>query len=139
MRALLHAQMQFEIKNPDDFLAVEKNVAALLSSDEMRCAFLRSESFVKFRMCVVYRSQSPLNPCVCWGPNGLCIWVSGSVVNVDIKEHTVEQFDDTWGSEFDTMQNAGVFVNPACMRSRESNTHMFPSCDSISKKRKMIG
>lgn len=88
--------MLFAVKSPADFTAVERHVAALLSSDESRCSFLRSEPFARIRMHAVYRPQDPCVPSPCWGPEGLCVEMRNKLVSVEIREPKSQQYDDSW-------------------------------------------
>ena len=90
--------MLFHIKTPADFKAVEHRVANLLSSDEARCSFLRSEPFARIRLHAVYRPDDPVPPPPCWGPEGLCVEIANKLVSVEIKEAPPGSrvYDSSW-------------------------------------------
>lgn len=87
--------MLFSVRTPADFTAVERHVAALLSSEASRCSFLRSEPFTRLRMHAVYRPDDPVPPPPCWGPDGLCVEIKNRLVSVEIKE-LQREYDDSW-------------------------------------------
>jgi hypothetical protein len=89
--------MLFTVRTPADFTAVERYVATLLSSDEARCSFLRSEPFTRVRMHAVYRPDDPITPSPCWGPDGLCVEIKDRVVSVELKAPPQESYDSSWG------------------------------------------
>jgi hypothetical protein len=88
--------MLFCIKTPADFAAVERHVATLLSSDDSRCALLRSEPFTRIKIHAIYRPEDPIVPPPCWGPQGLCVEFKNGVVSAEIKEFPHEEYDDSW-------------------------------------------
>ena len=88
--------MLFSIKTPADFSAVEKRVAAMLSSDDSRCSFLRSEPFARIRMHAIYRPDDPVPPPPCWGPEGLCVEIRNRLVSVEIREAPRQTYDASW-------------------------------------------
>jgi hypothetical protein len=87
--------MLFSVKTAADFAAVERRVAAMLSSDDARCAFLRSEPFTRIRMHAVYRPDDPITPPPCWGPEGICVEIVNKLVSVEIKEGP-GSYDSSW-------------------------------------------
>jgi hypothetical protein len=87
--------MLFKVRTPADFVAVERRVATMLSSDEARCSFLRSEPFTRIRMHAVYRPDDPMTPPPCWGPEGICVEIKDRLVSVEIKEHPTD-YDSSW-------------------------------------------
>ncbi len=91
--------MLFAIRTPADFNEVERRVAALLSSDEARCSFLRSEPFTRIRVHAVYRAHDPVTPPPCWGPEGLCVEIRNRMVSVEIRSPAQEQYDGSWAFE----------------------------------------
>ena len=97
--------MLFSVRTPADFLAVERHVATLLSSDESRCSFLRSEPFTRIRAHAVYRPDDPVPPPPCWGPEGICVEIRDRLVSVEIKEPQRQQYDCSWAGPviFDAM------------------------------------
>lgn len=88
--------MLFAIKTPADFIAVERRVASMLSSDDARCSFLRSEPFTRIRMHAVYRPDDPVTPPPCWGPEGLCVEIKNKLVSVEIRQPQVQAYDSSW-------------------------------------------
>jgi len=88
--------MLFSVKTAADFLAVERYVAGLLSSDESRCAFLRSEPFTRIRAHAVYRPDDPSLPTPCWGPDGICVLITNRMVSVEIRKPSREDYDTSW-------------------------------------------
>jgi len=88
--------MLFSVRTPAEFAAVERHVANLLSSDESRCGFLRSEPFARIRFHACYRPDDPSPPPPCWGPEGLCVEIRNRLVSVEIREAPQQQFDSSW-------------------------------------------
>jgi len=88
--------MLFAIKTPADFTAVERHVSAMLSSDDSRCSFLRSEPFARIRLHAVYRADDPCPPPPCWGPEGICVEIKNRLVSVEIREPPKPQYDSSW-------------------------------------------
>jgi hypothetical protein len=91
--------MNFPVLRPRDFEPVEAHIAAALACEPGRCAFLRSEGFLRFRMHAVYRAASgDLSVC---SPDGLVLQFAsagggaGGVVTVR-KFDMLDTFDDTW-------------------------------------------
>jgi len=88
--------MLFCVRTPADFAAVESRVAVLLSSDESRCGFLRSEPFARIRVHACYRADDPCPPPPCWGPEGLCVEIRDRLVSVEIREPARQEYDSSW-------------------------------------------
>ncbi len=89
--------MLFAVKTPADFIAVERYVSTLLSSDESRCSFLRSEPFARVRLHAVYRHDDPVIPAPSWGPNGVCVEIRpDKLVSVEVRVPPVETYDTSW-------------------------------------------
>lgn len=88
--------MLFKVRTPADFVAVERRVAAMLSSDESRCSFLRSEPFARIRLHAVYRQDDPVTPPPCWGPEGICVEIRDRLVSVEIREPPRQAYDSSW-------------------------------------------
>jgi hypothetical protein len=88
--------MLFMVKTPADFTAVERRVAAMLSSDDSRCSFLRSEPFARIRVHAVYRPDDPVPPPPCWGPEGICVEIKNRLVSVEIREAQRPTYDSSW-------------------------------------------
>lgn len=88
--------MYFAVRTPADFGAVERHVSNLLSSDESRCSFLRSEAFSRIRVHAMYRMSEPVTPPPCWGPEGLCVEVKNRMVSVEIREPAEPTYDSSW-------------------------------------------
>lgn len=125
--------MLFAIKTPADFCAVERYVATLLSSDECRCSFLRSEPFARVRLHSIYRHDDPVTPPPCWGPEGVCVEINPDrLVSVEIRQPTAESYDNSWSGPvvydvlpgytgaFDALvQTQGPFVPGVKRRARD--------------------
>lgn len=89
--------MLFAVRTPADFIAVERYVSTLLSSDDSRCSFLRSEPFARLRLHAVYRHDDPRTPPPSWGPNGVCVEIRpDKLVSVEVKAPPVETYDNSW-------------------------------------------
>jgi hypothetical protein len=97
--------MLFNVRTPADFVAVERHVATLLSSDDSRCSFLRSEPFARIRLHAVYRHDDPMTPPPCWGPEGICVEIKNRLVSVEIKEQKTV-YDSSWSGPvvYDVLQ-----------------------------------
>ena len=91
--------MLFAVKTPADFTLVEQRVAAMLSSDESRCSFLRSEPFARIRMHAVYRPDDPMVPPPCWGPEGICVEIKNRLVSVEQREPARPTYDASWAGQ----------------------------------------
>lgn len=126
--------MFFKINTPADFIAVERRVAAMLSSDDSRCSFLRSEPFARIRLHAVYRPDDPMTPPPCWGPEGICVEIKDRVVSVEIREPPRPAYDSTWSGPvvydvmpgfqggYDAIVNAqGPFVPGKRRRARQED------------------
>lgn len=126
--------MLFKVRTPADFMAVEKRVAAMLSSDEARCSFLRSEPFARIRLHAVYRPDDPVPPPPCWGPEGICVEIRDRLVSVEIREPPRQAYDSSWSGpvvydvvpgfegNFDALVQAqGPFVRGKRARAREED------------------
>jgi len=133
--------MLFTVRTPADFTAVERYVSTLLSSDEARCSFLRSEPFMRIRMHAVYRQDDPMTPSPCWGPDGLCVEIKDKVVSVELKTPQQDAYDISWGGPvvydvipgfqggFDALSNAqGPYENPNIVLGKRQAFQ--PLCDA---------
>jgi hypothetical protein len=99
--------MLFSVKTPADFVAVERYVATLLSSDDSRCSFLRGEPFTRIRTHAVYRPDDPVPPSPCWGPDGVCVEIKNRLVSVEIRKPEKEEYDSSWAGPvvYDVIQD----------------------------------
>ena len=53
---------------------MEARLALLLSGEGGRCAFLRSHSYLRFRMAALYRARPTADRVVVWAPGGeVCV------------------------------------------------------------------
>jgi hypothetical protein len=91
--------MNFPVRCPCDFEAVEAHIASVLSCEPGRCAFLRSEGFVRFRVRAVYRpAEGDLSVCT---RDGIVLqFVSdaggGEGLVTVRKFDPIDTFDSTW-------------------------------------------
>jgi hypothetical protein len=99
---------RYRVQAPPDFAPVERHVSSLLSGEGDRCSFLRSASFLRFRVRCLYRPRGRVPPC--WTGNGQLVleferepppdcggWVS--VVASD--RACLCDYDESWGQSPD--------------------------------------
>ena len=98
--------MNFTVRGPSDFDAVESHIASVLACEPGRCSFLRSEAFVRFRMRALYRAaEGDLSFCT---RDGLVLQFmsaageEGGVVTVRNFD-PIDSFDDSWGQTLDSV------------------------------------
>jgi hypothetical protein len=65
------ATMRIPAGDATALAAMEAHLSLLMSGEGGRCAFLRSHSYLQFRMGALYRTRTTGDPVVIWTPSGV--------------------------------------------------------------------